>query len=167
MHRADSGHIGQPDSEAHAEAVSQADFPESGRVRSEEKARADDRHAGNAQLARPHDIGNPPRDSAEAEIEKRGQREDQAGFGPRRAELALERGKEGREGIGGTESDEQDDESCPDDAPAASHAAVGPIPATVVRCIIRRCLPLFHGRPRCRQQRLSHMTRSPWRQRWV
>ena len=167
LDRADRRHIGQPHPEADAESVSEADLPERGRMGGDKQAGSDHGHAGNAQLPRPHDVGDPARDRAEAEIEKRRQRKDQARLGARRAELPLERGKEGREGVGSSETDEQDDEGRPDDAPAVSHAAVGPIPATVVRCITRRYFPLFQGRPRCRQQRLSHMTRSPCRQRWV
>ena len=43
---------------------------------------------------------------------------------------------------------------------AAYAWAVGPSPARVVRCMTRRYLALSHTQPRCRQQRLSHITRS-------
>jgi hypothetical protein len=43
-------------------------------------------------------------------------------------------------------------------------SAVGPSPATVVRCMTRCWLALSQGRPRCSAQRLSHITRSPTRQ---
>ena len=49
----------------------------------------------------------------------------------------------------------------------AHRGAVGPSPATVVRCITRRYLLSSQGRPRCSVQRLSHMTRSPSCQRCV
>ena len=45
--------------------------------------------------------------------------------------------------------------------------AVGPSPATVVRCMTRRYLDSSHGRPRWSMHRLSHITRSPTCQRCV
>ena len=40
------------------------------------------------------------------------------------------------------------------------HSAVGPMPATVVRYMALGYRALSHERPRCRQQRLSQITRS-------